>query len=242
MGDRLITKVAYRTQTFALGLRTLSLPSLTLRDGAGTQQAIDVPALTLTVLSVLPTSADGLAPRPLKLPESAGRAGAPWPTIGGGVGAGIALIVIGGAGWRWGARRRDGPAAPTPDPALLAVDQAERELANITPVTPIAESSARLNIIVRNFLTARYRVPARNLTALELSPRLAAAGAPARTVQMTAQLCAACDAVAYADDRPSTEQIWRQIDLARTIITVEHESGIGTMNAQWQRPAGEGQS
>ena len=242
IGDRLVTKVVYRTRTFALGMRTLSLPALTLRGGAGTLQAIDVPAQTLTVLSVLPTSADDLVPRPLKLPESAGRAGAPWPTIGGGVGAGIALIVIGGAGWRWGARRRHGPAAPTSDPALLAVNQAERELANITPATPIAESSARLDIIVRNFLAARYRVPARNLTILELSPRLAVAGAPARTAQMTAKLCAACDAVAYANDRPSTEQIRRQIDLARTIITVDHENGIGTMDTQWQRPAGEDQS
>lgn len=212
--------VAYRTRAFVTGALPIEFPPWSWRDATGALHDLSVPPLELDVASVLPQDGEAIAPRPLKPAERIG--GAP-PSLGvilGPIAGALSLAAV-IAFWLRRRRRPELLVAPPPrDPGAEATAALARiRDAGLLP-DRIPEFCHRIDLAIRDFLAARYDIPAPSLTAGELPARLAAAGAQVGAVQMVANLVAQTDAVAYAGARPPADRVARYLDLAAAIIDV----------------------
>jgi hypothetical protein len=211
--------VAYRTRAFVTGALPVEFPPWSWRDAAGALHDLDIAPLELDVASVLPEDAEAISPRPLKPAERLGGAPPALGVILGPIAGAFALAAVLAL---WRRRRRPELLVTTPPPDPTA--EATATLAGIrdSGLLPdrIPEFCHRVDVAIRDFLAARYDIPAPSLTAGELPPRLAAAGAQVGAVQMVTNLIAQTDAVAYAGARPPAERVARYLDLAAAIVDV----------------------
>ncbi|MEE9277785.1 MAG: hypothetical protein V3V06_05195 [Dehalococcoidia bacterium] len=230
-GNQLV--YAYQTRSFVTGLRQIEIPAFHFSDdSAGTQEFVTPPSATIEIESVLPADPSQLIPRPLKPPERIGGGGVSTIVVVGPIAGVAALLLLALVLRRLRTRRAVAPVPlPTADPAGDAAEALQAiGRAGLIP-DRLDEYCARINGAVRAFLESRYAVPARNLTARELSARLAHAGADAGTVRMVSSLCDECDAVAYARARPAPDRAARYLELALTIVQLRPAGD------RWARPS-----
>ena len=221
-GDTRVTLI-YETRAFNTGPLTLRPQSLSYRSD-GVITPIQPADQIIDVRSLLP--ADGsLVVRGAKPPEAIAAPGFPILPLALAIGLAAALLLTTAVAIR--RRRRPlvlEPGAAAPDPADVASGELDGIAAAGLLPHAVDEFCARLNVAVRGYLATRYALPARNLTAAELSARLARAGADAGTVQRVRNLCQACDDIAYAGATPDPTRVERYLDLAQAIIRAPIEA------------------
>lgn len=144
------------------------------------------------------------------------------PLVGGGVGAGLVLLLLG-----WHLRRRRAepedvlpPPEPPAPPAPPAHETALRELeelrgANLAP----DPYYVRLSQILRSYLAGRYGLLALESTTPEIQVGLQEARLPEGLIQRAVQVLQNCDREKFAGFQPSPTE--READLAAAIRFVE---------------------
>ena len=90
-----------------------------------------------------------------------------------------------------------------------------------------AEQCRQLASAVRSRLAAEWSLPASALTAAEIGPALAAAGAPGAVVLRVTRLLEACDRVQFGGERPTEERLHGYLQLAEAIWS-EGSEGAGS--------------
>ena len=208
------TVVTWRTAAFTAGVFDVTLPPITVVSG-GTRELLSFEPQRIVIASVL--TEDVLGPRPLTPPGviEGGSNFASW----------IAALIAIGLGFviaralRVRSRRRRAPQlaeepAPQPRPTIPAVgDDANAD-----------EVCRGLALAVREHLAAQYGIPARSLTSAELPEHLAAAGAPAATVQRVRTLLRVCDAVTFAEQPAVQQRLAGYRELAVAIVESPSEA------------------
>ena len=206
-----LTIVRWRSAAFAVGAFAVALPPIIVVHG-GERELIPLAPQRVEVASVL---VEGLSEgRPLTPPQTleGGSNIAAWIAALLAVGAGFLLARILGVRAR---RRR------APSPAAAAARAPAAAIPQLSSEAGAAEVCRALALAVRTNLAERYQIPARSLTSAELPGRLAAAGAPAATVQRVRTLLLECDAVTFADQSPPAERLAGYRELALAIIDAE---------------------
>ena len=206
-----LTAVRWRTAAFEVGTFEVILPPIMVVGPDG-EKTLTLKPQRVEVVSALPTGTNGaVEPRPLTPPQEIGGGSsfAFWVAALLAIGVGFVLTRV--LGIR--ARRRGRPAA-------TAAPQAEGlpDLPNAEQGASAADVCRVLALTVRVHLERRYDIPARSLTSAELPEHLAAAGAPAATVQRVRTLLRECDAATFADQTPPPERLdgYRQLTAAIT--------------------------
>ena len=193
------TLLIYRTRSFRVGRFDVALPDIQVARLDGSIDRLPLEPVSFEVRSVL---SDPPRAQPLSGPdllEGEARTFAPWIVAIIGMGAGFALARV--------ARRRR--RAPTPAPASSDTVDAAR----ITPVFEMssalspAEQCRLLSAAVRERLAQDWPLPANALTAAEIGPALARAGAPSSVVLRVTQLLEACVRVQFGGETPAPERL-----------------------------------
>lgn len=210
--------VVLRTRAFATGTLPVELPTLALVDAAGTTTPVTLPSFELEILSVLPADPAQATLRPLKAAERIDGAPVALELVLGPILGGVAFVLFTIAARRYLRRRRIVVPEAPPNPVAIATAElgAIRD-AGLLP-SRLEEFCRRVDVTVRRFLAERYALPAANLTADELTSRLARAGVEAGTIRRVHNLCAETDAVAYAGASPAAERVARYVELAQAIV------------------------
>ena len=208
------TVVTWRTAAFTVGVFDITLPPITVVSG-GTRQLLTFEPQRIVIASVL--TEDIIGPRPLTPPGviEGGANFAPW--IGALVAIGVGFVIARALRMRT-LRRRAPQLAQAPAPLPRATIPDVSDDAN-------AEDVCRgLALAVREHLAAQYGIPARSLTSAELPEHLAAAGAPAATVQRVRTLLRVCDAVTFADQPAVQQRLAGYRELAVAIVESPSEA------------------
>ena len=202
------TTLSYETRAFKSGRFVIELPRLPLERDGQRLAPITIDPILVTVTTVLTAASQ---PRPLTPPdllEASERNFAPW--IVAIIGIGVGFIAARLLRMRARPQRRAESA--------LESDATQRALPEFDPSLSPSEQCSRLAGAVRERLAAEWSLPARSLTTAELPRALAAAGAPAATVQQVRNLLQECDRVQYAGREPAAERLRGYHELAATII------------------------
>lgn len=203
-----LTAVRWRTAAFEVGIFEVTLPPIMVVS-PGSEKTLTPKPQRIEVISALPAGA--VEPRPLTPPQEIGDGSsfAFWVAALLAIGVGFVLARV--LGIR--ARRRDRPAA-------TAAPQAEGlpDLPSAEQGMSAADVCRALALTVRVHLERRYDIPARSLTSAELPAHLAAADAPAATVQRVRTLLRECDAATFANQTPPPERLDGYRQLAAAII------------------------
>ena len=213
-----VTEVVLRTRAFTTGRFEAPLPPIELERAGEFWGSVELDAVVVTVESVLDPFR--LEPRPLSAPQSlpeGERTLAPW--LWGVIGALIALAA-GSTVWRLRRLWRG-------EEASTAVEADASSAANwdglrIDDRLSGAEQCAEIGRQVRRRLGDVYGIRAESATATELPRRLAAAGAPASTVERVRTLLRECDAAQYGGAGPAPARLDGYRQLAQSILS---ESG-----------------
>jgi hypothetical protein len=206
-------------QTGPLQLPALTIP-YTLDGQAATAQS---QALSLTIDSVIPPGDPGTDIRPLKAQLDLPGAGAlsPWAVLSAAVAA-LAIALLAFLLWR--RARRRGPAAATPAPSLVPLEQqAHAELDELTRAGLMergqyGEHYARLAQCIRRYIARRYGFPANALTTTELADRMEWSGVGRWRARLVADLLEECDAVHYAYYLPAPARAQADMQRAHEIV------------------------
>ncbi len=202
------TALTYETRAFKSARFVIELPPIPLERDGQQLEPVNVDPILVTVVSVLSSVTE---PRPLTPPdllEAQERNFAPWivAIIGIGVGFIAARLLR--------MRRRSQRSAEQ----ISEIDAPQWALPEFDPSLPPAEQCRQLAQAVRERLAEEWSLPARSLTTAELPRALAAAGAPAATVQQVRNLLQECDRVQYAGRAPASERLRGYHELAAAII------------------------
>lgn len=203
------TLVVFQTRSFATGTFELELPSISLQLADQSLNEVSLRPLSISVSSVLTEDSE---PRPLTGPdllEGQERTFTPWivAIIGIGVGFTLARLIR--------QRRR---AAAAVGPTLESSGPTRARVAlEMDDSLEAAEQCRQLASSVRRRLAAEWSLPASALTASEIGPALAAAGAPGVVVLRTARLLEACDRVQFGGEQPTQERLRGYLQLAEAI-------------------------
>ena len=208
------TVVTWRTAAFTVGVFDITLPPITVVSG-GTRQLLTFEPQRIVIASVL--TEDIIGPRPLTPPGviEGGANFAPW--IGALVAIGVGFVIARALRMRT-LRRRAPQLAQAPAPLPRATIPDVSDDANADDVC------RGLALAVREHLAAQYGIPARSLTSAELPEHLAAAGAPAATVQRVRTLLRVCDAVTFADQPAVQQRLAGYRELAVAIVESPSEA------------------
>ena len=193
------TLIVYRTRSFRVGRFELELPDIQIARLDGSIDRLPLETVSFEVRSVL---TDPPQAQPLTDPdllEGEARTFAPWIVAIIGVGAGFALARV---ARRW---RR----APTAGPASsgTAADSRVTPVFEMSSALSPAEQCRMLSAAVRERLAEDWPLPASALTAVEMGPALARAGAPSSVVLRVTQLLEACDRVQFGGETPAPERL-----------------------------------
>lgn len=203
-----LTAVRWQTAAFEVGTFEVMLPPIVVVGPEGEKTLTPKPQ-RVQVVSALP---DGtVEPRPLTPPQEieGGSGFAFWIAALLAIGVGFVLARVLGVR----ARRRRRPAATS-----AAQAEEPTDLPNVEQGASAADICRALALTVRVHLERRYDIPARSLTGAELTEHLAAAGAPAATVQRVRTLLRECDAATFADQTPPPGRLDGYRQLAAAII------------------------
>ncbi len=193
------TLIVYRTRSFRVGVFDVSLPEVRIARRDGSIERRPLSTVTVEVQSVL---SDPPEARPLTGPDlidGGSRTFAPWIVAIIGVGAGFALARV--------VRRRR--VAPLPASTSSEVVDAAQSTPRFEMDSELsaAEQCRQLSAAVRDRLAEDWPLPASALTASEIGPALARAGAPSSVVLRVTQLLEACDRVQFGGERPAPERL-----------------------------------
>lgn len=203
-----LTAVRWQTAAFEVGTFEVMLPPIVVVGPEGEKTLTPKPQ-RVQVVSALPD--ETVEPRPLTPPQEleGGSGFAFWIAALLAIGVGFVLARVLGVR----ARRRSRPAATS-----AAQTEEPTDLPNVEQGASTADICRALALTVRVHLERRYDIPARSLTGAELTEHLAAAGAPAATVQRVRTLLRECDAATFADQTPPPERLDGYRQLAAAII------------------------
>ena len=213
------TLVVFQTRAFATGTFEVELPRISLQLADRSLTEVALRPLSISVSSVL---TEDSAPRPLTGPDlldGQERTFTPWivAIVGIGVGFILARVIR---------RRRRTAVAVGPDAdATVAVRLGEPF--EMDDSLEAAEQCRQLASAVRSRLAAEWSLPASALTAAEIGPALAAAGAPGAVVLRVTRLLEACDRVQFGGERPTDERLHGYLQLAEAIWS-EGSDGAGS--------------
>ena len=203
------TLVVFQTRSFTTGTFEVELPSISLQLADQSLTDVSLRPLSISVTSVLTEDAE---PRPLTAPdllEGQERTFTPWivAIIGVAIGFILARVIR---------RRRQAAAAvdamlDSPGPTH------ERPALEMDDSLEAAEQCRQLAGAVRSRLATEWSLPASSLTASEIGPALAVAGAPGVVALRTTRLLEACDRVQFGGEQPSQERLDGYLQLAEAI-------------------------
>lgn len=193
------TLIVYRTRSFRVGRFDVPLPDVRIARSDGSIDRRPLRPVTVEVQSVL---SDPPQAQPLTDPdliEGGARTFAPWIVAIIGVGVGFALARV--------VRRRR--ATPMPAPTSNEVVDAAHSTPSfeMDSTRSAAEQCRQLSAAVRDRLAEDWPLPATALTASEIGPALARAGAPSSVVLRVTQLLEACDRVQFGGETPAPERL-----------------------------------
>ena len=203
------TLVVFQTRAFATGRFEVQLPPIPIQRADGSLTAVSPQPVALLVASVLDGETE---PRPLTAPNLLGgdrRTFTPWIVAIIGIGAGFVLARVISRRYRRPAETsiRETTAAALTPRATFEID------ASLEP----AEQCRQLATSIRSRLSDDWSLPASALTASEIGPALAAAGAPGAVVLRVTQLLEACDRAQFGGDLPTPERLQGYAQLAEAI-------------------------
>ncbi|MDE2892553.1 MAG: hypothetical protein OXN86_08645 [Chloroflexota bacterium] len=213
------TLVVFQTRSFTTGTFEVELPSISLQLADQSLTDVSLRPLSISVTSVL---TDDSAPRPLTAPdllEGQERTFTPWIVAIIGIAVGFILA-------RFIRQRRNAAAAVGPVPESSGIAH-ERAALGLDESLQAAEQCRQLASAVRARIAAEWSLPASALTASEIGPALAAAGAPGAVVLRTTRLLEACDRVQFGGEEPTQERLRGYLQLAEAIWS-EGSNGAAT--------------
>ena len=203
------TLVVYQTRAFATGAFEVALPPIPIQLADRSVTELALRPVSLTIASVL----DGaVEPRPLTGPdllEGDSPTFTPWIVAIIGIGAGFLLARVVRGRYRRPVETVGGEAPE------LAVR--ERGSFDVDPSLNPADQCRQLATSVRSRLSDDWSLPASALTASEIGPALAAAGASGAVVLRVTQLLEACDRAQYGGEQPTPERLHGYTQLAEAI-------------------------
>ena len=203
------TLVVFQTRAFAVGAFDVELPAIPIQRADRSLTEVPLRPLSIAIASVLDGQTD---PRPITAPDllqADDRSFTPWIVAIIGIGLGFVLA-------RLLSRRYRRPAAVALTEGAEAV-VAERATFEMDDSLNPAEQCRQLAGAVRARLAADWSLPASALTASEIGPALASAGAPGGVVLRVTRLLEACDRVQYGGERPTPERLNGYLQLAEAI-------------------------
>ncbi len=203
------TIVVFRTRAFRTGSFDVALPPIPIRGSDGTLTEVALNPVLITVGSVL---TDDPQPRQNTGPdllEGERRTFTPW--IIAIIGIGLGFVAA-----RFARRWRRAPAGvETAQPEAGGPDR--RITFEMDESLDAAEQCRQLATSVRARLSRDWSLPATALTAAEIGPALAAAGAPGVIVLRVTRLLEACDRVQFGGEQPTPERLRGFRQLAEAI-------------------------
>ena len=203
------TLVVFQTRSFATGTFEVELPSISLQLADQSLSEVSLRPLSISVTSVLTEDSE---PRPLTGPdwlEGQGRTFTPLIVAIIGIGVGFILARI--------IRQRRRAAVAVGPAAASAGATRERVALEMDDALEAAEQCRQLASAVRSRLAAEWSLPASALTASEIGPALAAAGAPGVVALRTTRLLEACDRVQFGGEQPTPERLRGYLQQAEAI-------------------------
>ena len=203
------TLVLFQTRAFASGRFEVELPPIPVLGADQSVTEVPLDPVTIGIASVLDGDTE---PRPLSGPDllaGEGRTFAPWivAIIGIGLGFVLARLVR-----RWRGAQVAAEGAQTMEPSAAAQVSFAMDAS-----LDAAEQCRLLATTVRARLSRDWSLPASALTASEIGPALAAAGAPGVVVLRVTRLLEACDRVQFGGEQPTAERLHGYQQLAEAI-------------------------
>lgn len=203
------TIVVFQTRAYTTGPFEVRLPPIPIRASEGMLRTVALNPVLITVGSVL---TEGAQPRPNSAPdllEGEQRTFTPWIVAIIGIGLGFVAARL---ARRW---RRAPAGAETTQPE--AGGHSRRITFEMDESLDAAEQCRQLATAVRARLSRDWSLPASALTATEIGPALAAAGAPGVIVLRVTRLLEACDRVQFGGEQPTPERLRGFRQLAEAI-------------------------
>ena len=203
------TLVVFQTRAFGVGEFDVELPAIPIQRADRSLTELPLGPVSIAIASVL---SDQSEPRPITAPDllqADGRTFTPWIVAIIGIGAGFVLARLLRRRYRRPATvaASDGSDAAVSERAAFEMDESLNA----------ADQCRQLAGAVRARLAADWSLPASALTASEIGPALAAAGAPGVVVLRVTRLLEACDRVQYGGERPTPERLQGYLQLADAI-------------------------
>lgn len=203
------TLVVFQTRSFATGTFEVQLPSISLQLADQSLSGVSLRPLSISVTSVLTEDSE---PRPLTGPDRMEGQGRTFtPLIVAIIGIGVGFILARIIRQRRRAAVAVGPASESAGPTR------ERVALEMDDALEAAEQCRQLASAVRRRLAAEWSLPASALTASEIGPALAAAGAPGVVALRTTRLLEACDRVQFGGEQPTQERLHGYLQQAEAI-------------------------
>lgn len=203
------TLVLFRTRAFGVGTFEVELPTIAIQRDDRSLTEISLRPISISITSVLTAESE---PRPITAPdllEGDNRTYAPWIVAIIGIGLGFILARV--------IRRRLRRSAAAESPHLATAAEPAFASFSMDPSLAAADQCRQLATSVRARLGADWSLPASALTASEIGPALAAAGAPGVVVLRVTRLLEACDRVQFGGEQPTPERLNGYQQLAEAI-------------------------
>ncbi len=203
------TLIVFGTRSFSTGTFEVTLPPISVRRLDGSLNAVALSPVLVSIGSVL---ADDAQPRPNTAPdllEAEDRTFTPWIVAIIGIGLGFVVARI--------ARGRIRTASPAESQVGQAAEARPMVTFELDESLDAAEQCRRLSASVRSRLGDDWSLPADALTASEIGPALAAAGAPGVVILRVTRLIEACDRVQFGGEQPTPERLRGYRQLAEAI-------------------------
>ena len=203
------TLVVFQTRAFGVGEFEVELPAIPIQRADRSLTELPLRPVSIAITSVLNDQSE---PQPITAPdllEGDSRTFTPWIVAIIGIGLGFVLARLLRRRYRQPATVAvsDGSDATVSEPAAFQMDGSLNA----------ADQCRQLAGAVRARLAADWSLPASALTASEIGPALAAAGAPGVVVLRVTRLLEACDRVQYGGEQPTPERLQGYLQLADAI-------------------------
>ena len=203
------TLVLFQTRAFTSGLFKVELPPIPVLGADQSLTEVPLDPVTIGIASLLDGETE---PRPLSGPDlltGEGRTFAPWIVAIIGIGLGFVLARL--------VRRRRGAQVAAEGAQTMAPSSPTQMSFAMDSSLEAAEQCRQLATTVRARLGHDWLLPASALTASEIGPALAAAGAPGVVVLRVTRLLEACDRVQFGGEQPTPERLQGYQQLAEAI-------------------------
>ena len=203
------TLVVFQTRAFTTGSFEVALPSIPIRRTDGGLDEVALSPVLISVASVLTEDAQARPNTAPDLLEAEGRNFTPWIVAIIGIGLGFVVARI--------ARGRIRTASKSDSEVGRAATVRPKVTVELDESLDAAEQCRRLSASVRSRLGDDWSLPADALTASEIGPALAAAGAPGVVILRVTRLIEACDRVQFGGEQPTPERLRGYRQLAEAI-------------------------